>query len=184
MKQYNTETVYLRFTLHSTRRESERKAIKFSNQEKSYEQRPVLEHDLASRLRLVSIIWPRRLRCCNRYMTTAVNTSLSFQLRVRKSARQITTYFYQNERQEPKWPLATSEVFKRLILRLSMLSLHLSEWHICIFCPLTISRFYASRIHDQKRWLHIKKTPKVLMHIWPPRHLLEQKNSKLNRQLV
>ena len=34
IKQYNTETGYLRLTLDSTRRESERKAIKFFSQEK------------------------------------------------------------------------------------------------------------------------------------------------------
>ena len=34
IKQYNTETGYLRLTLNSTRRESESKAIKFSSQEK------------------------------------------------------------------------------------------------------------------------------------------------------
>ena len=107
------------------------------------------KHDLTSWLRLVTILWPRRLRCCNRYMITAINTSQSFQARVSKSARQITTYFYKSETQEPKWPLVILEVFKKLLPRLSMLSaksLHLSEWHICIFCPLTISRFYASLI--------------------------------------
>ena len=34
IKQYNTETGYLKLTLDSTRRESERKAIKFFSQEK------------------------------------------------------------------------------------------------------------------------------------------------------
>ena len=34
IKQYNTETGYLRLTLDSTRSESERKAIKFFSQEK------------------------------------------------------------------------------------------------------------------------------------------------------
>ena len=50
VKQYKTETGYLRLTLDSTRRESERKAIKFFSQEKSYE--PSLEnlskHDATS----------------------------------------------------------------------------------------------------------------------------------------
>ena len=34
LKQYNTDTGYLRLTLDSTRRESEQKAIKFFSQEK------------------------------------------------------------------------------------------------------------------------------------------------------
>ena len=34
IKQYNTETGYLKLTLEPTRRESERKAIKFFSQEK------------------------------------------------------------------------------------------------------------------------------------------------------
>ena len=38
MKQYNPKTIYLMFTLHSTRRESEWKTIKLPSQEKSYEQ--------------------------------------------------------------------------------------------------------------------------------------------------
>ena len=57
-----------------------------------------------------------------------------------------------NTAQEPKWPLSTLEIYKKLLPRLSMFSaksLHLSEWHICIICPLTISRFYASHAYPR-----------------------------------
>ena len=37
------------------------------------------------------ILWPHWLRCCERYMSTAINTSLRFHLRLTKSAGQITT---------------------------------------------------------------------------------------------
>ena len=76
IKEYNTETGYLRLTLDSTRRESERKAINANSlaKKKSYEPRLVnlSKHDATSWLWLVTILWRRRLRCCDRCITAAI----------------------------------------------------------------------------------------------------------------
>ncbi len=60
--------------------------------------------------------------------------------------REITTYLhvYKSETQEPKWPLSTLDVFKKLVLMLSRLSaksLHsLSEWVIHLHILPCVSR--------------------------------------------
>ena len=125
IKQYNTETGYLRLTLSSTKRESERKPIKFFSQEPRI--KATSKHD-ASWLWLVTILWPRRLRCCDLYITTAIKFM---------PLTAFYKYFHKSEPQEPKCPLSTLEVYKKLLPRLPMFSaksLHLSEWHICIIC--------------------------------------------------
>ena len=43
-----------------------------SAKKKSYEPRLVSKHDATSWLWLVAIRWPRQLRCCDRYISTAI----------------------------------------------------------------------------------------------------------------
>ena len=146
IKQYNTETGYVRLTLDSTRRESERKAIKFFSQEPKKKLRAMSrKHGSETQCHFStltcnnSLTLPAVLLWPTRRHSNKTHTSHSFK------------YFHESEPQEPKWLLSTLEVHKKLVSRLSMFStksLHLSEWHICIFCPLTNSCFYGLHIHD------------------------------------
>ena len=111
------------------------------------------KHDLTSWLWLVSILGPRRLRCYDPWIHDNSHKYLS-QLLCEQKRGEITTYLhvYKSETQEPKWPLSTLDVLKKLVFRLSRLSaksLHSSsEWviHLQILPP---------RVHEYK-WLSFR----------------------------
>jgi len=101
------------------------------------------KHNLTSCLWLVSILWPRRPWCCDRYMymTSVIKTSLSFHLRVSKSARQNTTHLQKRN----IWTAKIAALNFRGLRETRTQALHVicqkftSEWvNICIFCPITI----------------------------------------------
>ena len=101
------------------------------------------KHDLTSWLWLVSILWPRRLRCCDRHMTTAINTSLSFYLRVSKNAGKLLHIYMftkaKHKNQNGCSQLWTSSRISYSIspgYRPKVYIVHLSELYICIFCPV------------------------------------------------
>ena len=100
------------------------------------------KQDLTSWLWLVSILWPRRLRCCDRNLTTARNTSLSFYLRVSKSAGKLLhIYMFTKAKHKNRngssqlWTSSRNSYSGSAGYRPKVYTVHLSDWYIRIFCP-------------------------------------------------
>ena len=97
----NVTRIYTHLGLHKERKRVE--TIKLSCHAMSLTSP---NHDLSFWLCLpgclVSILWPRRPCCCKRYMTTVVNTSTSFHLRVSKSPIGKKQHIYERKSHETK----------------------------------------------------------------------------------
>ena len=124
-KSHTTETVYLGLTLDSTRIESEWKTIKFSSHARKmlWGYTEISPNDLIlgvtkSCLSPVTILWPQRPPCCDQYLTTVINASLSF-IYAWAKALSKKLHIYKSNPKKTKWPLSTW-TSRKLVPRLSM----------------------------------------------------------------